>query len=324
MEKISVSKVKELFYRATNAKIVIGNDYSFAIESLRGTHVLASGLHDPIWQFIPAYRLAHLLFRNAKTVSEFNEITSLVEYAERSSSSYISLNASFLKFAALNRLKLLGKKVSKDVQLKCVHSIVTKISEINAKERRIEAWDKPVQSDYFNILEHLVYATGFDYDPLIGTGHDDRNTLFPHFNNDVWTVIGPSGPVDEFSYNYEMGLIELRRISGNSNLAGYYVLGEPYETRTINSDDEIKTTFREIKLLHSIIDAQNFGVAAGKLAEIWHGSNNPPEAAKKGRKSIEDFLGGNLFNFNSTTNRWSIVDGLQVYGLVKRQHLNSV
>jgi hypothetical protein len=322
---MSVSEVKKLFLTATNAKVVVGaGDDEYLKAKLREAHELAQDLTDKIWRYIPSYRLAHLLFRGAQKENEFFEIVRLLEYAEKSESNYISLNASLLKFAALNRLHLLGVTSLTGRQLACVETIVKKISAVNDQERRFDAWGKPVQSDYFNILEYLVYATAFDYKPLIGAGHDDRNTLFPGFNNDVWTIIGPNGPIDEFSYNYGTGFDELQRLIGTNSLDGYYVLGEPYETRTVNSNDKTKTTFREIKLLHNVIDAQHLGVAAGKLAEIWEGINNPPEAAKKGRKSIEEFLGGNLFNFNSTTNRWSIVEGLQVYGLVKRQHLSSV
>lgn len=318
---MSVRDVKELFFKATNSKVVISHGYDQYIEDqLRAANKIGRQLDDKIWSYIPAYRLAHLLFRKAKTRQDFFEIVDLLEHAVNSGSNYITLNAGLLKFAALNRLKLLGAQVSENIHRECVESIIKKISLVTEEERRLDSWDKPVQSDYFNILEYLVYATAFDYQPLIGAGHDDRNTLFPRFNNDVWTIVGTTGPVDEFSYNYETGLIELYRYCNENNVPEYFVLGDPHETRILNKEGKCKTTFREIHLLYKIMETASYGTPAVALADIWEGTTNPPEAAKKGRKSLEDFLGGSVFFFNSAINRWSISNDYQIYGLVKRQH----
>ena len=318
---MSVARVKELFFDATNSKVVIGaggDDYVQA--KLTEAHQLALLLEDEIWPYIPAYRLAHLLFRQASNENDFFEIMKLLEHAEKSGSNYISLNASLLKFAAINRLNLLGTKVSAGDQLACVETIVGKISAVSEKERNLDVWNKPIQSDYFNILEYLVYATAFDYEPLIGVGHDDRNTLFPRFNNDIWTIIGTRGPVDKFCYNYENGIIELNRLCEAENVTGYFVLGEPHETRIFNFSGKSKTQFRPIQLLNKIMANSNYGAEAARLAEIWEGVADPSETAKKSRKSLEKFLGGNVFHFNSATNRWSISEDARIYGLVKRQH----
>jgi len=318
---MSVARVKELFFDATNSKVVIGGgDVDYVQAKLTEAHHLALLLQDEIWPYIPAYRLAHLLFRQASKEHDFFEIVNLLEHAEKSGSNYISLNASLLKFAAINRLNLLGTKVSAGDQLACVETIVGKISAVSEKERNLDVWNKPIQSDYFNILEYLVYATAFDYEPLIGVGHDDRNTLFPRFNNDIWTIIGTRGPVDKFCYNYENGIIELNRLCEAENVTGYFVLGEPHETRIFNFSGKSKTRFRPIQLLNKIMANSNYGAEAAKLAEIWTGTTDPSEAAKKGRKLIEKFLGGNIFHFNTATNRWSMSDDARIYGLVKRQH----
>jgi len=318
---MSVARVKELFFDATNSKVVIGaGDDDYVQVKLTEAHQLALLLQDKIWPYIPAYRLAHLLFRKARNDHDFFEIVELLEHAEKSGSNYISLNASLLKFAAINRLNLLGARGSASDQLACVESIVEKISAVNEQERDLDAWNKPIQSDYFNILEYLVYATAFDYQPLIGVGHDDRNTLFPRFNNDVWTIIGTNGPIDQFSYNYEDGIIELNRLCEANNVAGYFVLGDPHETCILNFSRKRKTTFREIELLNKIMAGSHCGTEAGRLAEIWEGFTDPSGTAKKSRKSIEKFLGGNVFYFNSATNRWSMYEGARIYGLVKRQH----
>ena len=84
---MSVSEVKDLFYEATNAKIVLGHEEGFAEKTLRNAVNLSKTLTDEIWPFITAYRLAHLLFRKAKSQAEFNEIIELSEKSEKSSSS---------------------------------------------------------------------------------------------------------------------------------------------------------------------------------------------------------------------------------------------
>ncbi|CRK74751.1 hypothetical protein NIG5292_00788 [Nereida ignava] len=126
---MSVSRVKELFYDATNSKVSIGSgDDEYLQRKLREAHRLAVSLQDQVWQYIPAYRLSHLLFREAKTESDFTEIMELLEHAEKSDSNYISLNSSLLKFAAMHRLRLLGTDFPTETQSECAESIVRKIS----------------------------------------------------------------------------------------------------------------------------------------------------------------------------------------------------
>lgn len=68
---MSVSKVKELFYLATNAKMVLGGDENEQAEKLREALAISKSLSDELWPYIPHYRLAHLLFRQAKNKSDF-------------------------------------------------------------------------------------------------------------------------------------------------------------------------------------------------------------------------------------------------------------
>ena len=100
---MSVREVKELFFKATNSKVVIGDGYDQYLEDqLWAANKLGQGLDDKIWPYIPAYRLAHLLFRKAKTQQDFFQIIDLLKHAEKSGSNYINLNAGLLKFAALS------------------------------------------------------------------------------------------------------------------------------------------------------------------------------------------------------------------------------
>ena len=103
---MSVSKVKELFYLATNAKMVLGGDEDEQAKKLREALEISKGLNDELWPYIPAYRLAHLLFRRATSESNFEEIIRLLEHSEKSGSSYVSIHSSMLKFVALHRKKM--------------------------------------------------------------------------------------------------------------------------------------------------------------------------------------------------------------------------
>ena len=60
-----------------------------------------------------------------------------MEHAAKSGSAHISLNASLLKFSALNRLKLLGVAVPPGEQLACVEAIMAEVSEVNEEDRHL-------------------------------------------------------------------------------------------------------------------------------------------------------------------------------------------
>lgn len=82
---MSINKIKDLFFEATNSKIVMGLDVSHSERLLRKALNLSKGLEDQVWPYITAYRLAHILFRNAQMTSELTEIFQLAEYSENSS-----------------------------------------------------------------------------------------------------------------------------------------------------------------------------------------------------------------------------------------------
>ena len=194
---MSTAEVKELFYNATNAKIVYGHDEGFAEETLRQAVTLSSTLTDQVWPFITAYRLAHLLFRKAKLQSDFEEILKLVERAEASSSRYISIHSKFLKFTALNRLRMLGILGLSERQKVCLDEIITGIGDLQRVSNSTDYFNKPVQGEFFNILEYLLYNSEGDFKYPEGIGYDENNILFPRRTNDAWRLIGPAGPLTD-------------------------------------------------------------------------------------------------------------------------------
>ena len=61
---MSISRVKELFYLATNAILVVGGEPKQEIRMVREARAIAKDFNDELWPYVPAYRLAHLLQRS--------------------------------------------------------------------------------------------------------------------------------------------------------------------------------------------------------------------------------------------------------------------
>ena len=69
-----VGEIKRLLAEGLNQKaLMAGSDY--AIEPLRRAVVLSKQTENVIWANVPKYRLAHLLFRYAKTTKQLEEIS---------------------------------------------------------------------------------------------------------------------------------------------------------------------------------------------------------------------------------------------------------
>ena len=154
---MSISRVKELFYLATNAKMVVGGNPQEQMEMLRDALALSRDFTDELWPYVPAYRLAHLLFREAKSEADFNEIIDLLEHSEKSASSYISVNSLMLKFIAFHRQKMLGVSDMTDALQECLENILGRIQNLQRYGITTNDWNRPMQGDYFNILEYLLY-----------------------------------------------------------------------------------------------------------------------------------------------------------------------
>ena len=323
---MSTAEVKELFYNATNAKIVYGHDEGFAEETLRQAVTLSSTLTDQIWPFITAYRLAHLLFRKAKLQSDFEEILKLVEWAEGSSSRYISIHSKFLKFSALNRLRMLGISGLSERQKICLDEIIMGIGHLQRVSNSTDYFNKPVQGEFFNILEYLIYNSDGDFEYPEGIGYDENNILFSRRTNDAWRIIGPTGPLDEFTYNYEIGKLELERFVSEHRVMGWFILGGNQDGIFKDTSTKPETLSEKIRLLFKIINSGPSGVRASELADLWRGSEGDSESsARKARKDINNFFGKEDLFFTTSRGRagtsWAINMDIKIYGLVNIKEL---
>ena len=314
---MSISRVKELFYLATNAKMVVGGEPKQQIGMLREALAISKDFNDELWPYVPAYRLAHLLFREAKSEADFNEIIDLLEHAEKSASSYISVNSLMLKFVAFHRQKMLGVGDMTDALQECLENILGRIQNLQRYCITTNDWNRPMQGDYFNILEYLLYATGVGYDRLIGFGYDDRNTLFPGRNNDVWRIVSLKSEnleneIDDFHYNYETGFLELQRLIKTEKPNCYFVFGNARETHLINSSEQKDENYRRVQLLLRLLVHSPVGEEVSKFSKIW--GENGKAAAKDARRDLDNFIGGMLFQPN--LRRWAVKSECKIYGLV--------
>mgnify|MGYP006906996013 FL=1 len=109
---MSIREIKELFCEGLNSKTVIyGGDVAENI--LRKAVHLSADVSDDIWSNLPKYRLAHLLFRNAKSQKELEEIFHLLTSVSESSAPPIILFGSkVLLLAISNRLKSFDSNIS--------------------------------------------------------------------------------------------------------------------------------------------------------------------------------------------------------------------
>ena len=339
---MGVKRVKELFYGAINKKVASGSDVRPSVERLREADLLAKELKDDIWQFIPAYRLAHLLFRAAKNASDLKEIMALVEHSERSKSTYIQLQSKFLKFAAQHRLISLGFENFESEIVFTQNQIIECLKQkrlIDSETSHFrENPNQPLQGSFLNTFECMVYMAGIDYQPLIGIDYDNYNTLLPVNLNDVWHLVGPDGFMDDFAYNFELGDLELKRIVSEFDADGYYVLG-PTSTGNYltspNKSDKLDN-IGLLKILNKIIQSQRRGILTEDLRKEVasdnyettsdNGSREKPGESQAGkhRRDIEKFFESKRVFEQKTRGRtgasWALAKGIKIYGLVNQKH----
>ena len=337
---MSIGEIKKLFYDATNQKVVISSPADHSEGLLRKAITLSKNIENTIWPGVTAYRLAHLLFRKAKTVSDLKEILDLTDYSENSDAETLKLKMGLVKFAAIHRLnRLVDTKMEgalKQAQLEIVRSVQW-LKQNSNRTGILDQEDQPIQDYYFNILEYMTYMAGTDYAPLLGIAYNDKNTLFPDAENQVWRLIGPNGAIDHFSYNYEIGHIELSRIIEEEKPDGWYILGASGFGNELHTSihDRIDKNTNRIRILNEIIISGPTGVKASDLAEMISPTNyetnsdvgsreKPGESmVKQHRSKIKEILGKDVF-VQTTAGRagasWALTKDAKILGLVNQKH----
>ena len=178
----------------------------------------------------------------------------------------------------------------------------------------------------FNILEYVLYNSEGDFKYPEGIGYDENNILFPRRTNDAWRLIGPAGPLDEFTYNAEIGKLELERFVSEHSAMGWFILGGDQDGIFKDTSTKPEKLPQKIRLLLKIINSGPSGVRASELADLWGGSEGDPEgSARKARKDIANFFGQEDLFFTTSQGRagtsWAIEQDVKIYGLVNIKEL---
>ena len=325
------------YWEATNAKVVKGADSSFCEEKLREAVKLSGNLSDEIWAFIPSYRLAHLLFRKAESDEELYEILELLEHSAKSKSEFIKIHSHLLKFIAIDRRARLGVQNLGEEQSKTLNQIVGLIRPIQEANAGLGPIASHIQGDYFNLLEYLVYMTGLDYTPLLGVGFDDKNTLFPGRSHDVWRIVGPDGPIDDFTYNAELGWYELLRHTEEVDADAWFVRSSSaWENKFLNASGAVLNKPNHCNLVHVIMRAGPLGAGSAEMAASVGPANyesvsdsgskeiSGESTVKKLRKSMNEWVGKELFVQTSkgrSGSSWALKSDVKIFGMINQKFL---
>ena len=325
---MSIREIKELFFQATNAKALVFGDTEQAETLLRQAIELSMSDDGSIWPKVSAYRLAHLLFRTAKTKGQLHEILELAKLSENTDSEFLKLHSRFIKFAVFDRLN----RLEDGVYIKFLKSIQEEIKESISLLQRVHGRSSSgydgsasLQGNYFNLLEYMTYMSGIDYSPLVGIGYDENNKLLLDGGHDLWRILGKDGFVDEFSYNKEIGLIELHRIVKQEKAHGWYVLGDSAVGNELfkRTGGKPDANTDRIRILNYILKAGSYGEASKNLAEFIRPRNADTEIVKKHRKSIVSFFGKDVFvsSKRDSSTFWFMAEDVKIYGLVNQKRL---
>ena len=325
---MSIEEIKSLFFQATNVKILMAGDPKVSENLLREAIKLSDASDDSIWPRVSAYRLAHLLFRNAKDAEQLNEIQELAEYSENTNSKFLKLHSNLIKFAAVDRSRRLGIGDFEQKLLDIQREIIKIVGELHLRSRdgaNLESGARPIQDSYFNLLEFMTYMAGIDYSSMVGIGYDENNKLFIDGTHDLWRIVGNDGFADQFSYNKEIGFIELQRIVKQKNAIGWYILGTSGNGNELHrsTDAKCQNSTDRIKILNHIIRSGQTGVAVSELTARVFPTNQDTEMVKKHRQNIVRYFGQEVFSMKKHSNNtyWAKTDDSKIFGLVNQKEL---
>jgi hypothetical protein len=201
---MSIREIKELFCEGLNSKTVIyGGDVAENI--LRKAVHLSADVSDDIWSNLPKYRLAHLLFRNAKSQKELEEIFHLLtSVSESSAPPVILFGSKVLLLAISNRLKSFDSNISQKNSMALIEEGARLLKRSEFQTALNRNYSGNLQNDLFNMLELAVYFTGESYEALDGLGLSDSHvSLLPNQPQSVWRIVEENGRLDGLAYTKE-------------------------------------------------------------------------------------------------------------------------
>lgn len=297
-----VGEIKRLLAEGLNQKaLMAGSDY--AIEPLRRAVVLSKQTDNVIWANVPKYRLAHLLFRHAKTTEQLEEISELLEdVISKQSSRKLDFLCQILLIAVTCRLKGHGSNREKVDLAEITANAASNLRFYENESTGINPGDSNLQGDLFNLLELSTYFSGEDYTPLEGL------CLSPNYielipvntpKQNLWRIVLPNGKLDAFAYTREMAENELEYRREISNSDFYYIFDN--NGPAFFRKDAVKIEFEKYPtgtrsspaFLVKLHGHQNNWVQRTDTNKVINitGSGDKTNVIRQVRKAIRDALG---------------------------------
>jgi len=186
-------------------------------------------LPDP-WPQLVRYRLAHVLFRRAKTKDEFLEIDSLLQTAAQANClgplpRLYRLAAMFQCGLKPNQMKVVFNTLLEEIDHYADYDTENEEDDNGNNRDRAKKADRfdhltALQNNFFNMLELAAYFTGYPYEGFEGKGLsklamnrgplEDRNPYSDLFSSMMeWRLVGTIPGLASTAYPREIALAEL-------------------------------------------------------------------------------------------------------------------
>ena len=329
---MSIQEIKRLLCEGLDAKVLMNGD-DFAEQALRKAALLSETVSDDIWSNLPKYRLAHLLFRNAKNQQKLEEIHVLLTSVSESSAHPIVLFGSkILLLAVANRLKNFIPTKNTNDQVTLIEEAVRLLRRHELSEFQNGNHGRDLNNQLFNMLELAIYFTGESYEKLDGLGLSHSYIpLLPSQPSSVWRIVEENGFSDQLAYPESLGREELLRMSNSSSIDLYYIYGEKEFRIYSKSHTELKTTKyhndrTSLRTLASLHQNYHYGLSSDELLTVSGSTQNDPQVPRHIRRSLNALIEKPLIvqtAWGPQNTRFSINPDIKIVGLISQKLINA-
>ena len=246
-ERKIIDEIKQLLFYSINEKARPDGSES-ALPSLEEAVKLSNKIKNPIWSNVPKYRLAHLLFRSARTVDQLKEISNLLsDVINNQANRKLNFLCHILLIAASCRLKEYGEQASNLDLNQLTRAATASLRILQSESSERDNSTSNLQSELFNLLELSTYFSGEDYSNLLGLSLSEKYKdlyieLVPSNASPemLWRIVLTSGKLDEFAYSKEEAKQELDGLIEYTNADFYYIFENGQPTFYKRNNEEVK------------------------------------------------------------------------------------
>ena len=329
---MSIREIKQLLCEGLDAKVSVQGGI-FAEQPLRKAAVLSDSVRDDIWSNLPKYRLAHLLFRKARSQKELEEILVLLTHVSESSAHPLVLFSSkILLLAVLNRLRHFNSTVIKKDQITLIEEAVRLLRRHELNGFQSGNHGRDLNKHLYNMLELAIYFTGESYEELDGLGLSHSYIpLLPSHLSSVWRIIEINGCFDQLAYPEVLGRTELMRMVNSCDADLYYFLGENEYKIFSKSDIEVKTSKyhndgTSLRTLAALHQSGQYGLSTDDLQRVSGSPLNDGSKARQIRKLLNDLIDKPAIiqiSKGPQNSRFTINPDIKIIGLVAQKFINA-